>query len=109
MEKKKTIKERIEAVNNLCVKSYMEILGYQAIYSYPEVVVFPSPFREDEKLYVSHCLNKYFLDRGGKQGGALDLASRLFKVSRAAILNNIMPYRIDLLMDRCGDRPGPAW
>ena len=79
MAKKKTIKERINAVNNLCVKSYMEILGYQAIYNYPEVVVFPSPFREDEKLYVSHNLNKYFLDHGGGRGGVLDLASRLYE------------------------------
>lgn len=109
MEKKMPMKERIEAVNNLCIKSNMEILGYQAIYSFPEVVVFPSPFREDEKLYVSHNLNKHFLDSGGKLEGAFDLASRLFKVSRSAILNSIMPYRIDLLMDRCGDRPGPAW
>jgi hypothetical protein len=39
----------------------------------------------------------------------LDLASRLFKISKTTILMDLMPYKIDLLLDRCGDRPGPAW
>jgi hypothetical protein len=109
MKPKRPTKERIEEVNDLCVKTYMEILGYKAILTHPSYVVFPSPFPKTEKLYVSHSTNKYFLDHGGKDGGVLDLASRLFKISKTTILMDLMPYKIDLLLDRCGDRPGPAW
>jgi len=109
MKPKRPTKERIEEVNNFCVKTYMEILGYKATLEHPSYVVFESPFPKTEKMYISHSTGKYFLDHGGKEYGVLDLASRLFKVSKSAIMMDIMPYKIDVLLDRCHDKPGPAW
>lgn len=102
-------KARQERINNLCVKTYLEILGYGSIVSHRGYAIFPSPFHEEGTLYVDFRTNKVRLSTGRQIGGVLDLASALFKVPKATILNNIMQYRIDLLINRCGDRQGALW
>ena len=102
-------KTRQERINNLCVKTYLEILGYGSIVSHRGYAIFPLPFHEEGTLYVDYRSNKARLNTGHQLGGVLDLASALFKVPKAVILNNIVQYRIDLLMDRCGDRQGAIW
>jgi len=109
MPQQDTIKARQERINNLCVKTYLEILGYGTIVSHRGYAIFPSPFREEGTLYVDYGTNKARLSTGKQLGGVLDLASTLFKVPKTTILNNIMQYRIDQLMDRCKDRQGAIW
>ena len=109
MSQQNSRKARQEDINNLCVKTYLEILGYGAIVSHRGYAIFPSPFHEEGTLYVDYRTNKARLNTGKQLGGVLDLASTLFKVPKTTILNNILQYRIDLLMDRCGDLQGAIW
>ena len=109
MSQQITKKADQERINNLCVKTYLEILGYKAIVSHRGYAIFPSPFSEEGTLYVDFRTNKARLSTGRHIGGVLDLATALFKVRKAAILNDIVPYRIDQLMSRCGDHSGALW
>lgn len=109
MSQQASINVRQERINNMCVKTYLEILGYGSIISSRGYAIFPSPFCEEGTLYVDYRTNKARLHTGRKIGGVLDLASDLFKVSKPTILNDIMQYRIDLLIDRCKDRQGAIW
>ncbi len=109
MSQQNSRQARQECINNLCVKTYLEILGYGAIVSHRGYAIFPSPFHEEGTLYVDYHTNKARLNTGRQIGGVLDLASTLFKVPKTTILNNIVQYRIDLLMDRCGDSQGAIW
>ncbi|HEV2481751.1 MAG TPA: hypothetical protein VGS79_18915 [Puia sp.] len=109
MPQQNTSKASQERINNMCVKTYLEIIGYGAIVSHRGYAIFPSPFHEEGTLYVDYRTNKARLNTGRQIGGVLDLASTLFKVPKSTILCNIMQYRIDLLMNRCGDRQGAIW
>ena len=110
MKKKPTMKQQAEMVNNLCVKTYMEILGYcGGIVEEEGLAIFNSPFKETGALYVNRQTNTFRLDHGKRKGGVLDLACALFKETRSTILRNIVLYRIDLLMSQCGSRSGAIW
>jgi hypothetical protein len=109
MKKNVPTKERVDSVNNLCVKTYMEILGYRCLISACGYAIFPSPFTIIGRLYVSYRTNRFRLSHGTQSGGVLDLACALFGQSPANILNNIAQYRLDMLMDKCGSRTGPIW
>jgi hypothetical protein len=107
MKKKPTMKQQAEMVNNLCVRTYMEILGYcGGIVEEEGLAIFKSPFKETGALYVDRQTNTFRLDHGKRKGGVLDLACALFKETRSTILRNIVLYRIDLLMSKCGSRSG---
>jgi len=59
MKKKPTIKEQAAMVNSLCVKTYMDILGYPGgIIERQGIAVFNSPFDEAGRLYVDKQTNK---------------------------------------------------
>lgn len=108
--KKVTVKEQVEKVNNLCVKTYLEILGYRGItISGRNLAIFPSPFDEVGRLYIDGPTNRFRLSNGKLTGGVLELACALFGQTRSDILKNIVPYRIDQLMSRCGSRLGAIW
>lgn len=110
MKKKPMIKEQAEMVNSLCVKTYMDILGYPGgIIERRGIAIFNSPFDEAGRLYVDKQTNKFRLSHGRLNGGALDLACAIFKESRSSILRNIALYRIDWLMSICGSRSGAIW
>jgi len=110
MRKKPTIKQRAAMVNNLCVKTYMDILGYcGGIVEGEELAIFNSPLSETGALYIDRQTNTFRLDHGKRKGGVLDLACAIFKESRSTILRNIVLYRIDLLMSKCGSRSGALW
>ena len=109
MKKKIPMKQHIVMVNNLCVKTYMEILGYRCIVSSRGYAIFPSPFSETGRLYVDFEKNRFRLSHGKRTGGALDLACALFGETRSRILKNIALYRIDMLMSKCESREGAIW
>jgi len=109
MKKKMTTKEQAASINDLCVKTYMEILGYGCIVSSRGYAIFPSPFSEFGRLYVDHGKNQFWLSHGKLTGGTLDPACALFEQTQKNILKNIAPYRIDILMSRCGSRSGAIW
>jgi hypothetical protein len=110
MKKKPTMKEQAAKVNNLCVKTYMEILGYcGGIVESEGLAIFNSPLCETGALYIDRQTNTFRLDHGKRQGGVLDLACAIFKETRSKILRNIALYRIDLLMSKCGERSGAIW
>jgi len=110
MKKKPTMKEQAAMVNQLCVKTYMEILGYcGGIVEGEGLAIFNSPLSETGALYIDRQTNTFRLDHGKRKGGVLDLACAIFKESRSTILRNIALYRIDLLMSKCGLRSGALW
>jgi len=110
MKKKPTMKEQAAMVNNLCVKTYMDILGYPGgIIERQGIALFNSPFDDAGRLYVDKQTNRFRLSHGRVKGGVLDLACAIFKESRSTILRNIALYRIDLLMSKCGSRSGAIW
>jgi len=109
MKKKMTTREQAASINNLCVKTYMEILGYGCIVSSRGYAIFPSPFSEIGRLYVDYDKNRFRLSHGQLTGGVLDLACALFGETKSNILKNIVPYRIDMLMSKCGSRSGAIW
>ncbi|WP_431216159.1 hypothetical protein ACQ86N_16875 [Puia sp. P3] len=71
--------------------------------------IFPSPFSDRGRLYVDHDTNQFRLSHSKVSGGVLDLACALFDQTRRNILRNIVPYRIDSLMSKCGCRSGAIW
>jgi len=104
------LKEQCELVNNLCVKTYMEVLGYYGVtISGKALAIFPSPFDEVGRLYVDKHINRFRLSHGKLTGGTLDLACALFKETPNHIVRNIALYRIDLLWTKCGSRSGAIW
>jgi hypothetical protein len=110
MGRKITMKEQADFVNNLCVKTYMDILGYPGgIIERQAIALFNSPFDEAGRLYVDKQTNRFRLSHGRLKGGVLDLACAIFKETRSKILRNIALYRIDLLMSKCGSRSGAIW
>ena len=106
MKKKLSAKENADRINNMCVKTYLEILGYRGITSARGYAVFASPLGDHGSLYVDFDTKKFRLSHGRRKGGVLDLAAALFKVSKAEILRNAAFYGIDRLIDKCGDRRG---
>jgi hypothetical protein len=107
MKTKMKIKEQVEKLNNLCVKTYLEILGYSGVtISGRGLTIFASPFDEVGRLYVDLDSNRFRLSHGKFTGGVLDLACALFGETGNNIIRNIALYRIDLLMTKCGSRSG---
>ena len=105
-----SLKEQGEWVNNLCVKTYLEILGHYCIAIAPRgLAIFASPFDEVGRLYVDKRINRFRLSHGKLAGGTLDLACALFQELPDNIIKNITLFRIDLLMDKCGSRTGAIW
>lgn len=97
-------KIQVDAVNNLCVKTYLKILGYGCLISARGYVLFPAVFPEKGMLYVDSGMNKFRIGQGKHLGGVLDLAVMLFGVNRTTVLKNIALYRIDQLMSKCANR-----
>ncbi|MDO6431553.1 hypothetical protein Q4E93_13190 [Flavitalea sp. BT771] len=97
-------KKQVDAVNNLSVKSYLEILGYDSLISARGYALFPAVFPKKGIVYVDNGINKFRIGQGKHIGGVLDLATMLFGVSRTAVLKNIALYRIDQLMSKCENR-----
>jgi|GEM_PF-2007787 len=105
---KLTLKQRIARINKLCVKSYLEVLGYDCIVSKAGCAIFPDPLEEGKQLCVDRETNiAWYNDQ--KVGGVMEIARLLFEVSEKEILNDVMQYSIDKLMDKCGDRQGAIW
>ena len=109
MKKKASIEQQADAINNLCVKTYMELLGYGCLESARGYVIFPSPFSPFARLYVDHETNRFWLSDGKLTGGVLDLACALFLKKKTDILKNISLYRIEQLMYVCDNQPGSFW
>ena len=64
------LKEQCQLVNNLCVKTYMEVLGYYGVtISGKALAIFPSPFDEVGRLYVDKHINRFRLSHGKLTGG----------------------------------------
>jgi len=98
--------EQAERINNLCVKSYLEILGYSCVVSARGYSIFPAVFPQEGSLYVDYDINKFRIANGPHIGGVLDLAVKLFRVSKNTILKDIVAYRIDQLIAKSGNRMG---
>jgi hypothetical protein len=98
-------------VKDLCVKTYLEILGYGCLVSSRGYAVFPILSNlEGLNLYVSPKTNQWrFGVNGTARGGVLELASLKFEVSREEILRNPTLYRIDVLLMVRGGTSGAVW
>ncbi|HEY4064139.1 MAG TPA: hypothetical protein VGM30_19670 [Puia sp.] len=107
MKKELSLEEQTELINSLCVKTYLEILGYYHV-NCRAYVVFASPISAG-RLYVDFHTNRFRLSHGSLTGGVLDLACAIFRKEKTVILKNLSLYRIDLLLYACGDRRGACW
>lgn len=111
MENKSSIEWLEEQVKDLCVKTYLEILGYGCyISSRGGYAGFPALYTAEGILYVDRNLNKYrFGPKGIPRGGVLEFASQNFQVSKDEILRNPSRYRIDILLIVRGHIRSAVW
>jgi len=109
MEKTLSIKEQEDRVKDLCVKTYLEILGYGCLVSARGYAVFPMLFSAGGSLYVDYITNQWRFGTGQPCGGVLEFASLRFGVTKSEILRNIDQYHIDVLLIVRGDRRGSVW
>jgi len=99
MKKNPSLKELDDLVKGLCVKSYLEVLGYGCYISNRGFAGFPALCTAAGMLYVDFRTNQYRFGVGGiPRGGVLEIAALCFEVSTLQVLLNFASYRIDILM-----------
>lgn len=111
MTKTLSFAEREDQVKDLCIKTYLEILGYGCLQSARGYAVFPALTNsEGLKIYVNPTTNHWrFGVNGLPKGGVLEFASLGFQVSKEEILQNPAHYRIDILLAVRGHIRGAVW
>lgn len=111
MKKNPSLKELEDRIDDLCVKTYLEILGYGCYVSNRYGFAgFPALFTVDGMLYVDRRTNQYCFGPGGKpRGGVLEIAALRFGVSKWQVLLNPSRYRIDILLIVRGHIRGAVW
>jgi hypothetical protein len=110
MKNKMSTKALEKKVNDLCVKTYLHVLGHGCFVARETgKAFFKCPFSEAGPLIVDYATNRFRSGDGNLSGGVLDLASALFNQPKDVILSHIALYRIDLLMMICGNSRGSSW
>jgi hypothetical protein len=97
---KKTTAQWVRYFNDLNLVQYLQILGFTSTASRPEATDFYTPFGTDTAaiLTVHHKSNTFSDPDNHRQGHLVDLISQLYGVTPKEIMQDIMPYRLDILM-----------
>lgn len=99
MKKNPSLKELHDQVKDLCVTSYLKVLGFGCYVGRGGFAGFPALCTSAGMLYVDFKTNQYRFGVGGiPRGGVLEIAALVFEVSKLQVLLNIASCRIDLLL-----------
>jgi hypothetical protein len=99
---KKTTDQWVKYFNDLNLVHYLQILGCTPTASRPDATDFYTPFGTDAKaiLTVHHDSNTFNDQVNHRQGHLIDLIIQLYGATPKEIMQNIMPYRLDILMQQ---------
>lgn len=99
---KKTTAQWVKYFNDLNLVQYLQILGSTPTASRPEATDFYTPFGTDTAaiLTVHHDSNTFRDTVNHRQGHLVDLIVQLYGATPKEITQDIMPYRLDILMQQ---------
>ena len=99
---KKTTAQWVKYFNNLNLVQYLQILGCSSTASRPDATDFYTPFGTDNAaiLTVHHDSNTFSDSVNHRQGRLVDLIVQLYSATPNEIMQDIMPYRLDILMQQ---------
>ncbi len=99
---KKTTVQWVKYFNNFDLAQYLQILGCTPTASRPDAADFYTPFGTDTTatLTVHHTSNTFSDTVNHRQGHLVDLISQLYGTTPKQIMQDIMPYRLDILMQQ---------
>jgi hypothetical protein len=99
---KKTTAQWVKYFNQFNLVQYLQILGFIPIACHPDATDFCTPFGIDATaiLTVHHDSNTFSDPVNRRQGHLVDLIMQLYGVTPKEILKDIMPYRLDILMQQ---------
>lgn len=99
---KKTTAQWVKYFNNFNLVQYLQILGCTSTASRPEATDFYTPFDTDTEAFltVHHDSNTFSDSVNHRQGHLVDLIVQLYGTTPKQIMQDIMPYRLDILMQQ---------
>jgi hypothetical protein len=99
---KKTTAQWVSYFNDFNLVQYLQILGFTPIACHPDATDFYTPFGGDGTLIltVHHDSNTFSDPINHRQAHLVDLITQLYGVTPKEILKDIMPYRLDILMQQ---------
>jgi hypothetical protein len=95
-----TLKQKIDTLNRYSLLEYMKVLGYTPTFVNEEYTIFivPRPDGIDALLTIFNRTNRFRFHLKVTDGGVVELACLLFKVNPKDLLDNLVPYRLGVLM-----------
>ena len=99
---KKTTTQSVKYFNDLSLAHYLQILGLTQTACRSDATDFYTPFGRDATaiLTVHHDSNTFSDSVNHRQGHLVDLISQLYGVTPKEIMQDIMPFRLDILMQQ---------
>ena len=99
---KKTTAQWVKYFNDLNLVQYLQILGFTPTDSRPDATDFYTPFGTDAKaiLTVHHDSNTFSDSVNHRRGHLVDLIIQLYGATPKEIMQDIMPFRLDILMQQ---------
>jgi hypothetical protein len=99
---KKTTVQWVKYFNDLNLVQYLQILGFTPTDSRPDATDFYTPFGTDAKaiLTVHHDGNTFSDSVNHRRGHLVDLIIQLYGATPKEIMQDIMPFRLDILMQQ---------
>ena len=97
---KKTTTQWVKYFNQLSLIQYLQILGCTPTDSRPDATDFYTPLGTDAKaiLTVHHDSNTFSDSVNHRRGHLVDLIIQLYGATPKEIMQDIMPFRLDILM-----------
>ena len=99
---KKTTAQWVKYFNNLNLVQYLQILGCTPAARRADATDFYTPFGTDSAaiLTVHHDSNTFSDSVNHRQGHLVDLIVQLYGTTPKEIMQDIIPYRLDILMQQ---------
>lgn len=96
-----TLSKDIAEINDYSLVTYLKVLGYEPVSELPGSTKFELYLGTNEliPLVIDHNTNRFFDKANNREGSLADFACIKFEITPWELIRNIMPYRIDLLMD----------
>ena len=99
---KKTTTQSVKYFNDLSLAHYLQILGLTQTACRSDATDFYTPFGRDATaiLTVHHDSNTFSDSINKKQGRLVDLITEMYGTTPKEIVKDIVPYRLDILMQQ---------
>ena len=100
-------------LQGMCIRTYLDLLGHQPTDEWGDILEYQGVIPGSETVLVFHSTNTY-IDASAwptrkVQGRVPDLAAAIHGTTVDQVLQYPSRYKLDLLIERCGDRTGPLW